>query len=145
MAETKLELTIFIQRPIGEVFEFVSKAENMPKWAAKIVDAAQTSEGPVGVGTTCYVVAKAMGREAQQEFVVTECVADKTYVAKSTSGPLQLETRYDLEASGDGTNVRATVVAKMGGMMALAGPLIAGKMKRQFETDHANLKRLLES
>ena len=55
MAETKLELSIFIKRPINEVFEFVSKAENMPKWADKIVDAAQTSDGPIEVGTTCYV------------------------------------------------------------------------------------------
>ncbi|MDA0771085.1 MAG: SRPBCC family protein [Chloroflexi bacterium] len=145
MAETKLELSIFIKRPIAEVFEFVSKAENMPKWAAKIVDAAQTSEGPIEVGTTCYVTAKAMGREATQDFIVTECVEDKTYVAKSTSGPVQMETRYDLDPAEEGTNVRATVLANMGGMMAVAGPFLARKMKKQFEEDHANLKLLLES
>ena len=145
MAETSMELSIFIKRPISEVFEFVSKAENMPKWAAKIVDAAQTSEGPVGVGTTCYVVAKAMGWEAKQDFVVTQCIEDKTYVAKSTSGPLQMETRYDLEQVDGGTNLRASVVASMSGMMAIAGPLIARKMKTQFKEDHATLKRLLEA
>ncbi|MCI0822322.1 MAG: SRPBCC family protein [Chloroflexi bacterium] len=145
MAETKLELTIFIQRPISDVFEFVSKAENMPKWAGKIVDAAQTSEGPVDVGTTCYVVAKAMGREAKQDFVVTECIENKTYVAKSTSGPIEMETGYELESIDGGTKLHATVTANMGGLMAMAGPLIARKMKAQFDKDHANLKRLLES
>ena len=145
MAETKLEISVFIKRPISEVFDFVSRAENMPKWAEKIVAAAQTSDGPVDVGTTCYVVAKAMGREATQEFVVTECVRDKIYVAKSTSGPMQIETRYDLEEADGGTNLRASVSANMSGIMAMAGPLIARKMKRQFEEDHANLKQMLES
>ena len=145
MAETKMEVTIFIQRPVSEVFDFVSKAENMPRWADKIVDAAQTSEGPVAVGTTCYVVAKAMGRELKQDFVVTECREDTVYIAKSTSGPLQMETRYDLEEAEGGTNVHASVVANLVGMMAVAGPIIAHKMKRQFEADHANLKRLLEA
>lgn len=138
-------LTIFIKRPIGDVFEFVSKAENMPRWAEKITDAAQTSEGVVEVGTTCYVTARAMGREVTQDFVVTGCVENETYVAKSTSGPVEMETSYNLETAEGGTNVRATIIANMSGMMAMAGPLIARKMKSQFEKDHANLKRLLES
>ena len=145
MAETRMELSIIIKRPINEVFDFVSRAENMPKWAEKIVDAAQTSEGAIEVGTTCYVTVRAMGHEARQDFVVTECVEDTTYAAKSTSGPVHMETRYDLESTQEGTKVHATVVANMGGLMAVAGPFLARKMKKQFEEDHANLKLLLES
>ena len=140
-----MELKLFIRRPVAEVFEFVSKTENMPKWAEKIVDAAPTSDGAVDVGTTCYIVAKAMGREATPAFVVTECVENKKFVAKSTSGPVDMETSYQLEPTDNGTNVHAITTVNMSGMMALAGPFMARKMKSQFEKDHANLKQLLES
>ena len=50
-----------------------------------------------------------------------------------------------LEEADGGTNLRASVSANMSGIMAMAGPLIARKMKRQFEEDHANLKQMLES
>jgi len=139
-----MELKIFIQRPVAEVFEFLSKVENMPKWAEKIVDAAQTSDGAVNVGTACYIVSKAMGREATQDFVVTECVENLKYSAKSTSGPVEMETSYQLEPTDDGTNVHSITKVYMSGMMALAGPIMAHKMKSQFEKDHANLKQLLE-
>ena len=139
-----MELKIFIQRPVAEVFEFLSKAENMPKWAEKIVDAAQTSDGAVNVGTACYIVSKAMGREATQDFVVTECVENLKYSAKSTSGPVEMETSYQLEPTDDGTNVHSITKVYMSGMMALAGPIMAHKMKSQFEKDHVNLKQLLE-
>lgn len=144
MSETIMEVKIFIQRPVAEVFEFLSKAENMPKWAEKIVDAAQTSDGAVDVGTTCYIVAKAMGREATQDFVVTECVENEKYAAKSTSGPVEMETSYQLESIDNGTNVHSITKVYMSGMMALAGPIMARKMKTQFEKDHAKLKQLLE-
>jgi hypothetical protein len=116
----------------------------MPKWVEKIVDAAQKSDGAVNVGTACYIVSKAMGREATQDFVVTECVENLKYSAKSTSGPVEMETSYQLEPTDDGTNVHSITKVYMSGMMALAGPIMAHKMKSQFEKDHANLKQLLE-
>ncbi len=94
MSETKIEHTVVINRPIAEIFTFLSKAENMPRWAKYITDAAQTSDGAVDVGTTCYVVSKMMGMQVKQDFTVTECVPDSVYAAKSTSGPVPMESRY---------------------------------------------------
>ena len=66
-AETSLN-----NQALAEVFAYLSKPENMPKWAEATLDAAQTSQGPVDVGTTCYVVNKAMGMQVNLDFVVTE-------------------------------------------------------------------------
>jgi uncharacterized protein YndB with AHSA1/START domain len=45
------ELSIVINRPIEEVFGFLTNLENDAKWRREQVDAKKTSEGPVGIGT----------------------------------------------------------------------------------------------
>ena len=49
MAEFKQ--SVLIDRPLAEVFAFVSNLENDPPWTAA-VEVRRTSQGPVGVGTT---------------------------------------------------------------------------------------------
>ena len=140
-----MEYSVVIDRPIAEVFEFLSKAENMPRWAKYIADAAQTSEGPVDVGTTCYVVSKMMGMQVKQDFTVTECIPDRVYAAKSTSGPVPMESRYVLEEASGGTEVHVSVTTDLSGIMKMAGPLLIRKLRKQMREDHENLKRYLES
>ena len=145
MAITQMEHSVVIKRPIKDVFEYVSKAENMPTWAEKVMQAEQTSEGTVDVGTTCFVVTKGMGMELKQDFVVTECEKNHVYSAKSTSGPVSMETRYEFETVEGGTRLHLNVTAELGGLIKFAGPLLTRRLKKQLQDDHANLKRLLES
>ena len=140
-----LEYTVTINKPISEVFAFVSRPENMPKWAQNVTEAIQTSEGPVQVGTTCSVVSKAMGKQLDQDFVVTEYEPDRVYAAKTTVSPFPMETRYTLKAVDGGTIVHAETSAELGGFMKMAGPLLAVMLKKQFKADHEALKKLLES
>ena len=44
----KIEMSIVINRPVEEVFAFLSDFENNPKWQATSVEARKISEGPVG-------------------------------------------------------------------------------------------------
>lgn len=45
------ELNIVINRPIEEVFGFLTNLENDVKWWREWVDVKKTSEGPVGIDT----------------------------------------------------------------------------------------------
>ena len=145
MAETKIELTVVINRPVAEVFAFIARADNMPRWAKYITDAAQTSEGPVDVGTTCYVVSKMMGMQVKQDFTVTECIPDRVYAARSTSGPVPMESRYVLEEASGATELHVTVTTDLSGVMKMAGPLLNRRLRKQMREDHENLKLYLES
>ena len=145
MAETKIEHTVVINRPIAEVFAFIAKADNMPRWAKYITDAAQTSEGPVDVGTTCYVVSKMMGMQVKQDFTVTECIPDHVYAARSTSGLVPMESRYVLEEASGATEVRVSTTTDLSGVMKMAGPLLTRKLRKQMREDHENLKQYLET
>ena len=48
----RIEASAVVNRPIEEVFAFVSDMANATQWSAEVVEAKKTSEGPVGAGTT---------------------------------------------------------------------------------------------
>ena len=142
---TKLEQSVVINRPIEEVFAFVSDFEKSPQWMAELVEAKQTSAGSLGVGTTLSGVAQPLGRRAESTQEVTEYKPNRRFAIKSTSGPVASEDAYTFESVAGGTKVTRVVEAELGGFFKLAEPLIVRMMGRQFETNFAHLKDLLEA
>jgi uncharacterized membrane protein len=59
-----MELTthIAIQRPAGEVFDYIADFENNPHWQDGMTSGRWTSEGPLAVGSTYEQVASFLGR-----------------------------------------------------------------------------------
>ncbi len=142
---TKLEQSVVINRPIEEVFAFVADIEKSPQWMSELVEAKQTSEGPVGVGTTFSAVATPLGRRAESTQEVTEYEPSSKFAIKSTSGPVASEDEYTFESVAGGTKVTRVVNAEMAGFFKLAEPLVVRMMGRQFKTNFAHLKDLLEA
>lgn len=64
----EFENTIRIDRPVGEVFAFLSDFENIPKWNYYVLEVRRLSEGPTGIGTTYLQVRKT----DQQDFRIIE-------------------------------------------------------------------------
>jgi uncharacterized membrane protein len=141
----KVENSVIINRPIGEVFEFVSNIENLPQWAGPVLEAKQTSDGAVGVGATQTQVAQFLGRKIETSQEVTEYEPNKKFSTKTTSGPLPMEIHYILEPAAEGTKVTLEGNVDAGGFFKVAEPLVARMLKRQTESDAANLKDLLEA
>ena len=50
----EFENTIYIDRPIDEVFAYLSDFENIPKWNYFVLEVRQRSENPIGIGTTYH-------------------------------------------------------------------------------------------
>jgi uncharacterized protein YndB with AHSA1/START domain len=142
---TKLEQIVVINRPIEEVFAFVIDSENMSQWMSELVEAKQTSEGPVGLGTTIIAVAKPLGQRAESTQEVVEYEPNSKFAIKSTSGPVASQDEYTFEPVAGGTKVTRVAEAEMAGFFKLAEPLVVRMMRRQFETNFANLKDLLEA
>jgi hypothetical protein len=46
------EQSVIINRPVEEVWKFISNIENAPKWDRGVLAGHQISKGPPGVGTT---------------------------------------------------------------------------------------------
>ena len=140
----KLEISTVINRPVEEVFAFLSNPENDPKWRSGI-EVKKTSEGPIGVGATYRTVVTALGRRIEGEIEFTEYEPNRGYAVKSKSGPFPVENGVTFERVEGGTRVTLTTVAEPGGFFKLAEPLLVSMVKRQFEADFVNLKDLMEA
>src|SRR5688500_5423475 len=58
-----VEESVFINRPPGEVFQFLIKTENIPIWDSSVIRAEQLDDGLVGPGTRSKGTSKILGRQ----------------------------------------------------------------------------------
>lgn len=133
-----------INRPLDEVFAFLSDLENNLRWRSGMIEAKKTSAGPIGVGTTYRMINNVLGRRIEGEAEVTEYELNRKYATVNRSDP-PIETQRTFEPVKGGTRVSFAVKAELGGFFKLAEPLVASMAKRQVETDAANLKDLMEA
>jgi uncharacterized protein YndB with AHSA1/START domain len=137
--------SITINRPVEEVFAYVTDTANDPAWHTDIVEARRASDRPIGTGTRWHLRLKPfMGvSEGDQEVVAFE--PNRTEVQRGVAGQMKVTLTYLFEPADGGTRFTRSVQIKMSGLMRLMEPFIqwvdAPKRNRRFV---ANLKRVLE-
>jgi uncharacterized membrane protein len=135
----EFENTIRIDRPIEEVFAFLSDFENIPKWNHYVLEVKQLSESPIDIGTTYHQVRKT----DQQDFRIIEFEPDHTVAVKTLpqSSP-SFERRITLYEEGDTTHIRDQWKLDTG-RPALLERLARGRVKSSVADNLAKLKELL--
>jgi uncharacterized protein YndB with AHSA1/START domain len=137
--------SVTINRPVEEVFDYVTDTANDPAWHTDILEARHASDGPVATGTRWHLRIKPfMGiSEGDQEVVAFE--PNRTEVMRGVAGPMNVTVTYLFEPADGGTRFTRRVQIKMSGIMRLMEPFMqwvdAPKRNRRFV---ANLKRVLE-
>lgn len=140
-----IEATIFIARPVEDVFAFVADQHNAPRWQKGLLEVRRTTEGPVGVGTRHDFVRKVMGRMmvASNEYIAYE--VNEQVAFKAISGPMQFEARYLTEPSQGQTRLTCRMELEKGkGLFGLMLPLIARSIRKDMRNSFITLKDLLE-
>jgi uncharacterized protein YndB with AHSA1/START domain len=141
----EFEIVTVIDRPVDEVFAFLVDPSKTADWTPGVTEARQTSEGPIGVGTTVLFIGRFLGRGFESPSEVTDFVPNQRFTAKSTSGPFQLEVDYTLQPVDGGTRLATVYRGESRGFFKLAEPVIVRLAKKHFETAAENLKALLEA
>jgi uncharacterized membrane protein len=141
----KINYSIEIEKPLAEVFAYVTDIENFPVWSSEVEKAWKTSEGPMGKGTTFSSAAKVLGRQIENTIEVTEYEPNSKWFLKPTSGPVSGEIQYHFEPVDGGTKFSVALDADAGGFFKLGEPIVNRMLQRQYETNGATLKDLLES
>jgi uncharacterized membrane protein len=136
----EFENTIPIERPIDEVFAFLSDFENIPKWNYYVLEVRQLSESPIGIGTTYHQLRKT----DQQDFRIVEFEANNTVAVKTLpqSSP-SFERRFTLYEEGDTTRIRDQWKLDTG-RPALLERLARTRVKSAVAENLSKLKELLE-
>ena len=136
----EFENTIAIERPIDELFAFLSDFENIPKWNYYVLEVRQLSESPKGIGTTYHQVRKT----DQQDFRIIEFEANNTVAVKTLpqSSP-SFERRFTLYEEGETTRIRDQWKLDTG-KPALLERLARGRVKSAVSENLSKLKELLQ-
>ena len=132
--------TIRINRPIAEVFAFLSDLENLPKWNYFVLKVTKLSNGPIGIGSEYHQIRKT----DEQDLRITELDQNQKIVVKTLpQSSLNLEMTLTFQDAGN-----ATLVGDKwrldSGLPAAIEWLGAGRIKSAVAENLAKLKHLLE-
>jgi hypothetical protein len=144
----KVEHSVVINKPVDQVWNFLTVFQNTPKWDIGVLETKQTSEGAAGLGTTFQNTGPFLGKSAVREYKVTDYVLHKKVTVKlmSPSKVIQkAEVNYTFEPANNGTKLSFIGCIEFGGFFRLIQPFLLQRAKRDGQGDLDNLKRLIES
>ncbi len=139
-----LSTSVQIYRPIKQVFEFISVAENDFQWQYGTLESARVSTGAIGVGAFFRSIGHLMGRRLQGTFEITEYEANRKYGFKSLSGPLHSQTLYTFEIAGGSTKINVSMQASVVDFFHISESNLEKQLKKQLKENLAMLKGILE-
>jgi carbon monoxide dehydrogenase subunit G len=96
--------TTTINRPIEQVFAFLSDGTNDTKFSPRVQEIKKTSDGPIGVGTVYASTVKDAGMKSSREFRLTEFEQPTKirWTETSKNAITVPQGGYDLERAGAG-------------------------------------------
>lgn len=136
--------SIVINRPIDEVWAFVTDGSTAPRWRPGVLDVAKVSgqgaseiwkQGAKGPG----------GRRIDADYEVTAWEPGSRMAFRAIAGPVRPTGEYLLEDVDGATRITFSLQAELGGIQKL---LMGGMVQRTMDAEVgalANLKRVLEA
>jgi uncharacterized protein YndB with AHSA1/START domain len=135
----EFDLEVRIDRPVADVFAYVTDIRNVPEWQASAESAEWIEEGRRFRERRHF-----MGRTATLELEVTALEPDRRFDIRTTSSPVQFEIRHSFEPADGGTVLRAHGEARLGGALRFAAGVARRQAEGQFRRDFERLKAVLE-
>ena len=135
----KFDLDVTIDRPVAEVFAYVTDVRNVPEWQ----ESAESAEW-IEPGKRFRERRRFMGRIAELELEVTELDPERRFDVRTVKSPVGFEIRHSFESSESGTVLCVHGEAKLGGALRFAAGLAKRQAEGQFRSDFDRLKAVLE-
>lgn len=137
------EVTLHLNRPVEQVFSYLADSQNLRAWQSNLVENEQLTEGPVHNGTRFREVRRMGPRQSEIQAEITDWEPNKSFGTRTLTPP-EVTIRYSLEREAGGTRLRYQFAMVTRGLMRLLEPVVAGSIRKETESDFAELKRLLE-
>ena len=136
-----IETRVTIDRPVREVFEFISCPENLPLWASGVSGAERTRPGTMGVGATFEVLRQ--GRAHKDCWEVIEHEPPRAFAYCRLDWGAFLQCRYTLRCIDGRTGLGLEVYAGAG-TTPEPSHLLEQEAERRLDADLGRLRDLLE-
>ncbi|MDQ3611909.1 MAG: SRPBCC family protein [Actinomycetota bacterium] len=141
----RIEHSVEIARPVEQVFAYTSDPENDPAWAGAKADVRRISEGPTVVGSSHRETVSFLGRRIDHTVEVADLEPDTSITWRDEHGPAPGTVVYAYEPVGEGTRFTLRLDVDLGGLLALAEPLVTRAGDQRVQADLTALKDVLES
>lgn len=136
--------TIFISRPVEQVYAYLADLEHIPEWNWAITETRKITAGPVTVGTR-YRQSRNVPQPATEELEITVLEPNRRIEVAGTLARFPALLTYHLVRSPTGTELTNTVVLEPEGALRLVGPLLGNRIRQSVADNLSRLKSLLEA
>jgi uncharacterized protein YndB with AHSA1/START domain len=140
----KITNTITINHRPAEVFAFLARFENVPRWNYAISETRKITGGPVDVGSR-YRQTRTLPTRREETFEVTEFEPDRRLSIRGDLGPFHGEVTYLLSPAGNATTLTNNMDLQPAGPLRLVAPLAASRVKSAVAANLDALKQILET
>jgi uncharacterized protein YndB with AHSA1/START domain len=134
---------VSIERPIEEVFDYVSDPRNFPRWNSAVQAVSRTS-GEGEPGSTYAMERDLPSGRAENDLEITENERPAAFTVRTTSGATPFTYRYSFAFDGTATKLDLDGEVELEGLAGALGPLASRVVKRGVDSNFADLKRILE-
>lgn len=139
----KFTNVVTIARPQAEVFAYLARFENIPRWNYAISETRKVTSGPVGVGTR-YRQARTLPTPSEEEFEVVEFEPDRRLALEGDLAMLHGRAGYSLDSTSGTTTLTNTMDLRASGPLNLVAQLATHRVQAAVAANLHTLKELLE-
>jgi dehydrogenase/reductase SDR family protein 12 len=137
----QLDETIQVQRPLHEVFAYISEFSRIEEWDPAVARGVRTTEGPLGVGSQFRIDMKA---GFSLRYTIVEWEPSRRMLMTVESKPFTAREEIFFDRTAGGTRVRYVATFDFVGPLDRLVKLFPGVMDRVGKSAMAGMKRALE-
>ena len=142
--------TVLINKPIEEVFSFITDVRNNDRWVEGASETRLTSDKDHGIGATFEGKYTYSGKTHEISYEVAKFSPPNQFGVKSLTGPFPFENWLNLKSIDGKTEITNTIDAGSDHilttlMFIFLRPLIRRQMNKQMKAELDNLKALIET
>jgi uncharacterized protein YndB with AHSA1/START domain len=139
------QTSVRVERPIDEVFAFVSNPLLFPRWNSAVQTVHGTSGERGQPGSTYSMQRQLPTGQVENELTVVSREHPTEFAIRTTSGPTPFLYHYRFAADHSDTVVHLDGSVEVSGATAVLGPLAARGVRRSVDANLTALKHTLEA
>jgi ligand-binding SRPBCC domain-containing protein len=139
------ETDVRIDRPIEEVFAFVSDPLNFPRWNSAVQAVRRTSADENGAASTYLMERELPSGRAANELEVVASESPREFTIRAIAGPTPFLYCYRFAAEDGETIIQLDAQVELSGAAALLPQLARRAVKNGVDDNLATLKQILEA
>jgi uncharacterized membrane protein len=142
----QIEENVTIQRPLDEVFAYVSNAEHDAEWRTNVKEIRRLS-GDGGAGTIYKQTLKGpMGKDLPADLQYTDYQHNRRLAFDTIEGSVRPSATIEFAPAGDNaTHIRFVMIWEPTGGAKVASKIIGKFLEKNVRESYANLVRHMES